>query len=121
MLALTAQHSWRTGPSWAVSFAPSPVLFVSYSGGHSGRDAVSARIAKGPLWLQPVWSATDHRLQADGLVQVGRVTVFASTRRSYVVTVRGPLDVQVARINGTTTGRVSLGPIPPSPFSPPIP
>jgi len=118
-ISLTARHSSTRGAAWTLSLAPVPSVFVSYSGGHSMRDAVSARIAKGPLWLQPVWSAADHRLQTDGLLSVGWVKLFASTRKTFLLSIQGRgADLQLGRSAGVWASRVSIGPIPASPFGP---
>jgi len=120
-LAVALARSSTTGAAWSVGVAPSPVVFLTYSGGRSQPAAVSGRLAKGPLWVAPAWSATDRALRVDGLVAVGRVAVFASTRRTYVVTIHGPGgDLQVGRSAGVTAARFSVGPIPASPFSFPI-
>jgi hypothetical protein len=114
-VAVSGQRS-RLGTTYTVSVVPSPILFASYTGG--SQPQASARVALGPAWLSTTWNR-GQALVTDALVQLGRVSAFASSRKTFVVTVRGPIDAQIGRVNGVTTGRVSLGPIPPNPFSPP--
>ncbi len=118
-LAVQARRSSIVGTAWAVSLAPSPILFLSYSDGDQQAAAVTGRLAVGPTWLSTSW--LPHRpLQADALMAIGPVAVFASTRRQYVLTVRGPVDLQVGRSGAVTAARLSLGPFVPSPFSFPV-
>lgn len=119
-VAVQLRESSTLGPSWAVSLAPSPKLFIAYSDGQRQSPTASARLATGPAWLSASW--TPDRTSIDGLVVLarGRVSVFASTREVYVLTIKGPGgDFQLGRSAGRTAARFSWGPLPASPFSPP--
>jgi len=117
--AVQGRHSSELGSMWAVTTAPSPLLFLAYAGGDRQPAMVSARIAAGPIWVSPTWQQ-GRALGADGLVMLGPIKVFASTRNVYVITIQGRGgDLQVARAAGRTSARISWGPLPASPFSPP--
>jgi hypothetical protein len=118
-LAISAQRSTNAavGTSWTVSAVPSPLFYASYTGGPTPQAA--ARVAVGPAWLSTTWQQ-GQALITDALVNLGRVSAFASSRKAFAITVRGPLDVQVGRVGSLTTGRVSFGPIPPNPFVVPV-
>ena len=105
--------------TWGVSFAPLPAVFLSYLDGNRQPPIVSGRLAVGPMWLSTTWTPTHTHV--DGLVRLGSVSLFASSRQAYAITVRGPISAQVGRVGGLTTGRVSFGPVPPSPFIVPQP
>jgi hypothetical protein len=109
-------YSWK-GTTWTVSVVPSSILYATYTGGPTPQAA--ARVAVGPAWLSTTWQR-GQALVTDALVTLGRVSAFASSRRAFVITVRAPVaDVQVGRVAGITTGRISYGPLPPNPFSVP--
>jgi len=107
----------RGTTSWALSVIPTPALFLAYSDGDYQRPTVTARLSTGPTWLSASW--TPEHYVVDGLLTVGRLSFFASSRNSYSITLRAPVAVQLGRTGRTTTARVSVGPVFPSPFSPP--
>ncbi len=111
----------RDGTSWSLSLAPHPALFVAYTGGdHAQPATVTGRLAVGPLWVSPYWQA-GRPVQVDGLVALGPLTVFASSRQQYALTIRAvPVGVQIGRTGTSTTARISYGPIPPNPFAVPV-
>jgi len=118
-VAVTGRHSSTLGAAWAVSLAPTPAVFVSYADGDRSPPTASARVAAGPAWAFATW--TPARWSIDGLVTVGRVSLFASSRDAFAVTINAaPVGVQVGHARGVTTGRVTFGPIMPSPFGPPV-
>jgi len=117
-VAVTARRSSTFGTAWAVSLAPLPALFVTYTDGERSLPSATARVAVGPAWAFATW--TPGRWSVDGLVSVGRVSLFASSRDAFVITFRGPVAVQLGRAGSVATGRVSVGPVPPSPFVVPV-
>lgn len=117
-VAVHLRHATARGSAWALSWVPSPVLFVSYVDGDQQIPQVAGRLAAGPAWVSAAW--TPDRWSADGLLVLGPVALFASTRNSFALTVRGPVDVQVGRTGDVTTARLSIGPFHPSPFSVPV-
>lgn len=118
-VALTARQSSVTGTAWALSLAPVPAFYLNVT--HRQSTHVSARLATGPVWIAPTYSDATRQVGADALVAVGGVTLFASTRDVWLVTIRGRAgDLQLGRSRGVTAARVSWGPLFPSPFSFPI-
>jgi hypothetical protein len=118
-IAVTGRHSSTRGAAWAVSLAPAPSLFVSYVGGDRSPPMATARVAAGPAWAFATW--TPGRWSVDGLVTVGRVSLFASSRDAFAVTINAaPVGVQVGRQGSRTTARLTYGPLMPSPFSVPV-
>ena len=109
----------RQGTTWGVSVAPAPAIYLSYSQGAHQRASVSGRLALGPAWLSTSWTG-GRPLTIDALFTRGHVALFASSRQSFALTIRGPVAVQVGRTGSTTTGRLSIGPVPPNPFSVPF-
>jgi len=103
--------------SWALSVIPTSALFLAVSDGDHQLPQATGRLTVGPAWLSAMW--TPEQYAVDGLVTVGRLSLFASSRNSYAVTLRAPVAVQIGRTGRTTTARVSVGPVFPSPFSPP--
>lgn len=117
-IAITGRHSSTRGAAWAVSLAPAPALFVSYADGDRSPPTASARVAAGPAWAFATW--TPARWSVDGLVTVGRVSVFASSRDAFALTVNAPpVGLQIGRTGHRTTARLTYGPLMPSPFSVP--
>ncbi len=106
----------RLGTSYTISVVPSSVFYASYTGGVTPQ--ANARVAVGPAWLATTWMRGQNFI-VDGLVTLGHVSAFASSRNAYAITVRGPIDTQIGRVNGVMTGRVSFGAVPPNPFVPP--
>jgi len=99
---------------WTAAVAPWSGLSLSASGA-ARVESAAGRVAAGPAWMFATWEAGAVAL--DGLVALGPVAVFASTRDVYLVTLtRSPLTVQLGRSGGITTTRVSFGPQPASPF-----
>jgi hypothetical protein len=120
-IAVTGQHSSRFGSRWALSVAPSPLLFAALTGGSTQPIAVNLRLTKGPVWVQSAWNAQTQRVQADGLVQVGPVALFASTRDAFALTLNTrPVGFQLGRTGNHTTAKLTYGPLMPSPFSVPV-
>jgi len=94
-------------------------VFLAYSDGERRPATVSGRLAVGALWLAPTWQERGP-VGVDGLVALGRVRLFASTRDVFVITITGRGgDLQLGRSAGRTSARVSWGPLPASPFSVP--
>lgn len=116
-VALSARDS-RFGTTWTVSLAPVPAVYVAYSDGEAQLPSVSGRLALGPLWVAPTWR--HGHTDVDALLTIGAVSLFASSRQQFALTIRGPIAVQVGRMGDVTTGRVSFGPVPPNPFSVPF-
>jgi hypothetical protein len=113
-VALTARQSSTTGTAWALSIAPVPAFYVAIT--HQQSTRVSARLATGPVWIAPTYA--DGHADVDALVAVDGVTLFASTRDVWLLTIRGRAgDLQLGRSRGVTAARVSWGPLVPSPFS----
>src|SRR6266550_2515493 len=102
--------------SWALSVIPTPALFLAYSDGDQQRPQATGRLALGPTWVSANWTTTQW--SADGLLALGRLSVFVSTRNTYAITLRAPVAVQLGRTGKITTARVSVGPVFPSPFQP---
>lgn len=118
--ALQVRRSATRGTSWALSVAPGPHLFLSYGDGDRRQPAASGRLAVGPAWVSASWTPTSSSV--DGLVALARgVSLFASTRDVYVLTVQQPAwALQVARSGPVAAARLSWGPVPASPFSFPL-
>jgi hypothetical protein len=120
-LALQARRSNVSGTTWSVGLAPAPFLFATLSGVHALHGAhvtsATARLALGPLWLQPSW-ANGHA-SADALVALGPFALFASSRNAVVVTITGRSGaLQLGRSARGTAARFSVGPaLFASPFS----
>jgi hypothetical protein len=110
-------RSAATATSWAVSAILLPELFVSYVGGEQRPAQVAGRIVAGPAWVSASWNET--QFSADGLLTFGRVALYGSSRKSFAVTLRGPVAVQLGHTGNVTTLRASVGPNLPSPFQPP--
>jgi hypothetical protein len=118
-VAVSGQRSDR-GTLWGVSLVPGPWLFAALTGGSAQPIAVNLRLAKGPVWVQSAWNAQTRRLQADGLVQLGRLSVFVSSRDAFALTINAlPVGLQLGRTGKRTTAKLTYGPISPSPFSVP--
>lgn len=117
-VAAHLRHTSTRGSAWALSWVPSTALFLSYADGDQQPPQVAGRLARGPAWVSAAW--TPDRWSADGLVVLGPVALFASTRNSFALTLRGPVDLQIGRTGDVTTGRLSIGPVHPSPFSVPV-
>lgn len=99
----------RLGDAWAISIVPSPAVFVSYSGGERQPAAVTARVAKGPVWVQPTWTA-EHGLRVDALVALGGVSLYASRNTLLLTTTKAaPVGLQLGRSGGVTAFRFSFG------------
>ena len=114
--ALHVRQSSTRGTAWAVSLIPARSVFLSYADGDQQPPSASARLAIGPTWVFTTW--TPERWQADGLVQIGRLTVFASSRNAFALTfTAAPVGVQVGRQGNITTARLTYGPVMPSPFT----
>lgn len=95
--------------AWAASAAPIPTVNVSASGGR-GVESAAVRVSAGPAFAFASWDAPG-RLGLDALATLGAVSVFASTRRTYVVTInRAGLSVQGAQGPTNKTLRLSFGP-----------
>jgi len=109
----------RSATSWALSAIPAPGLFVAYSGGdHGQRPQITARLSTGPTWLSASW--TPEHYVVDGLLQLGRVALFASSRDAFALTINAhPVGLQLGRTGNHTTAKLTYGPILPSPFQPP--
>jgi len=119
-VAVQGRYASASGSAWAVSLAPTPTVFLAYSDGERRPATVSGRLAVGPLWLAPTWQERGP-VGVDGLVALGRVRLFASTRDVFVLTITGRGgDLQLGRSAGRTSARVSWGPLPASPFSVPF-
>jgi hypothetical protein len=119
-IALSARRS-SSAPltTWAATVAPAPALVASVSGDRAITGA-TARLAVGHAWLLSTW--TPQGLSADALVALPHVALFASSRQSYLVTITAQAaGLQFGRAAGHTVARVSIGPIPPSPFVLPQP
>jgi hypothetical protein len=116
--AVTGRHSSTRGAAWAVSLAPIPAVFASYAAGDRSPPTATARVAAGPAWAFATW--TPARWSVDGLVTVGRVSLFASSRDAFEITVNAPpVGLQIGRTGRRTTARLTYGPLMPSPFSVP--
>ena len=114
--AITVRRSSTLGTTYTISLAPVPQLFATYAGGDGPSGTASARLAAGPAWLQASY-VRGQALMVDGLLQLGIVSLFgAPQRHAYMITLRGPIAVQWGRLGSTSVARVSVGPIPPSPF-----
>jgi hypothetical protein len=119
-VAVQGRYASAFGSAWGISVAPSPVLFLSYTDTDRQPATISGRLATGPVWIAPTWQQ-GRALGVDGLVALGPLKLFASTRDVYVLTINGRSgDLQVAHSAGRTSARVSWGPLPASPFSPPF-
>lgn len=117
-VALQGQHSTTRGAAWGLSVVPSPRVFLSYSAGDRQRPTATARVAAGPAWAFVAWSP--DRWSADGLVTWGRVSLFASSREAFALTINAvPVGAQIGWSGGRTTARITYGPIGPSPFAVP--
>jgi len=118
-VAVTGRQSSTFGSSWGVSLAPSPKAFISYAGGQRQTPSASARVAAGPVWAFASWTP-DH-WSADGLVTWGRVSLFASSREAFALTINAvPVGAQIGWSGGRTTARNTYGPVMPSPFTVPV-
>lgn len=114
----TLRQSSTRGSAWALTLAPSPRLYLTVADGDQMQPTASARLAAGPAWAFATW--TPQGFETDGLLQVGRVSLFASTREIFAVTINAaPVGVQVGRQGNTTTARLTYGPVMPSPFTVP--
>ncbi len=114
-VALQGQHSTGRGTAWGLSVVPSPRVFLSYSDGDHQPPTATARLAAGPMWAFASW--TPDRWSADGLVTWGRVSLFASSREAFSLTINAvPVGAQIGWSGGRTTARITYGPIGPSPF-----
>ncbi len=114
-VSVTAQRSSTRGTAWSVNLAPVSALNLGFSQ-QGATSAASGRLAVGPAWLQASW-LRGQALMVDGLLKLGVVSVFGSPQRdAYAITIRGPVTVQWGRTGSTSAARVSVGPIPPSPF-----
>ncbi len=118
LVALTGSHSSVSGSAWAVTLAPAPVLYLTYSQTDKVGPTVGGRLALGRVWISSTWGP--EYATTDALVKVGRVTLFASTRDQFAITFRGPVSLQLGQSGGTTAARISFGPIPPNPFAVPV-
>jgi len=121
VLAVAARKSSTFGTTWNLGAAPSPHVFASVSGAHVGVHRApqitnaSARLAFGSTWLSASWTPT--RWDIDALVTKGPVSVFASSRDVFVITIRGlGADLQVGRRAGVSAFHVSVGSFRSSPF-----
>jgi len=75
----------------------------------------SARVTRGPVWVATAW--TPARWDIDALVTKGPVSVFASSRAVFVITIKGlGADLQVGRRAGVSALHVSVGSFRSSPF-----
>src|SRR5207247_616849 len=97
-VAIQARRSNSSGQrpgttTWGGSFAPHPAVYLSYAQGTQQAASITGRLAVGPVWVAPAWTP-GHPVAVDGLVQVGVVSVFASTRHAFAITIRGPIAVQ---------------------------
>jgi len=104
---------------WLAALAPSPRVNASLAGDRTVREA-ALRVATGPAFL----FATVQNGQAalDGLLALGPLAVFGSTRNVFVVTLTRPgVSVQAGRTPQQTTLRLSFGPtLIASPFFVPV-
>jgi len=103
---------------WTAAVTPWSALSLSISGDARVQSA-TGRLAIGPTWAFATWSA--GAVQLDGLVALGPVAIFASSRHSYLVTLtRAGVAVQAGRTPQQTTVRLSFGPQLASPFLVPV-
>jgi hypothetical protein len=115
------RQSLTFGSQWSLNIAPSRGVYVSYADGERFPATVSGRVAVGPVWVSPTW-VERRPISVDGLLAIGRgIKLFASSRDVYVITIQSRAgDFQVGRSRGVMAARLSWGPIPASPFSPPF-
>lgn len=115
LFALAARQSSTRGPSWSVGVAPWPSLFVSASQYPSQAPQGSARLARGPVWVQTRY---DGQWSTDGLLSVGPLSLFASTQDQVILTYQSPLGgLQLARSHDVNAVRLSVGNTVVSPFA----
>ena len=121
-VALAVRKSSERGTTWNLGVSPIPQLFASVSGAHIGVYATprvtsaSARLAVGPAWVSTTW--TPGRWHVDALTAWGPVSVFASSRDQFFVTIRSQgVDFQAGRNAELSAFRISVGPFRSSPFT----
>jgi hypothetical protein len=108
----------RGAGSWGVTLAPTPHVFLDYQDGVYRSPTVSGRLAAGPLWLFSAYTPT-HPVELAGLLRIRDVQIFASRDFGAVTWQGGLKSIQIAHTwqTGRTAARISLGPVPVSPFS----
>jgi hypothetical protein len=93
---------------WLASLAPIPQVSASVAGDRSVTEA-ALRVAAGPAFA--FGTVQNGQASLDGLVALGPVALFASTRNVFVVTLARPgVSVQFARTLTQSTARFSFGP-----------
>ena len=108
----------RGAGAWGVTLAPTPHVFLDYQDGVYRLPTISGRLAAGPLWLYGAYTPT-HPVELAGLIHIRDVQVFSSRQFGAVTWQGGLKSIQIAHTwqTGRTAARISLGPVPVSPFS----
>jgi len=112
----TARHT-ASGTSWAANVSPWRALSLGVTGDHAVTSA-QGRVSVGPAWGFVTYAP--GQVQLDGLVQLGPVAFYASSRDAFAITLRGPVALQVGRTGQVNSVRFSVGPFVPSPFVVPV-
>jgi len=114
-----ASIAQRDFTSWTVSAIPTPFLFIAYTDGDHQRPEATARLTAGPTWVSASW--TPERYSVDGLLTFGRLSLFASSRNAFALTLNArPVGLQLGRAGKHTTAKLTYGPQLPTPFTPPM-
>jgi hypothetical protein len=108
---------------WTASVAPSSHLYLTYEDGLARPPTASARVALGPVWLSAQYVRPQSPVVLAGLVHIGPVQAFASSQFGVLsLQPAGQMAVTVAQVWAThrTSVRLSVGPVPASPFAVPV-
>lgn len=111
-LAVNVARSTVSGDQWGVAVQPVAGTWLTYQDGGRGRPTYAIRWARGRTFVHTSYASADESLRAQLGTSVGPLTMFVQREPrdwNAAVTLRGPMQVTIARVRERLAARISIG------------